>query len=329
MGDQIAASLGLSGNTLEIVSGVLVLLTVLANPNGMVYGPIALIGRLGVRLGLSSGRQRQHIDLTPLEQALPMPAMLEVRDLSVRFGGVHAVRDASFDLRPGEVVGIIGPNGAGKTTLLDAVTGQVAAAGSIRLDGTDIGDWRPHRRARAGLQRSFQALELFEDLTVADNLLVACEQQTWSRWLTDLLRPGRRRLSAAAVAAIEAFELADDLDRHPEELSYGRRRVGAIARAVATGPSLLLLDEPAAGLGEDESAELGVLIRSLVANYGIGVALVEHDMALVMAICDRLVVLQDGAIIADGPPAQVADDPAVVDAYLGAPADDNTQTEVQ
>ena len=172
-------------------------------------------------------------------------------------------------------------------------------------------------RAEAGLGRSFQNLELFEDLTVQDNLCVAAEQRDLRSYFTDLFRPSLPRLSAAARRAVVDFQLGDDLHRTPTELSYGKRRLLAIARSVARQPSVLLLDEPAAGLDETESRELGTLLRRLADEWGTAVLLVEHDMGLVMEICDRVVVLEFGRKIADGAPEEVRRDESVIAAYLG------------
>jgi ABC-type branched-subunit amino acid transport system ATPase component len=225
----------------------------------------------------------------------------------------------SMEVGAGEVVGLIGPNGAGKTTLIDAVTGFVPVAeGAIALDGARVDRLSATRRARLGLRRSFQSLELFEDVTVEENIRAGSDQLASRRsWLTDLLWPRRSELSSTAVAAIHEFALEDDLDLTPEELPYGRRRLVGIARTVASGPSVVMLDEPAAGLDENETAELAHLIRRLADERNMGVLLVEHDVGLVMSTCDRVVVIDFGAVIASGTPDEVQGDQAVRDAYLG------------
>jgi sulfate-transporting ATPase len=244
--------------------------------------------------------------------------VLQVRDVAVRFGGVRALAGVSLDVGPGEVVGLMGPNGAGKTTFIDAVTGFTRLhAGTIALDGARIDGLGARRRARLGLGRTFQSLELFDQLSVLENLRAAADPRDPGAYLTDLLRPRRTPLSAAARSAIEMFELGDDLHRVPAELPYGRRRQVAIARAVAAEPSILLLDEPAAGLDETGTRELADLLRRLVDEWGIGVLLVEHDVPMLNRVCDRLVVLDFGAVIATGTPAEIRSDPAVVAAYLG------------
>jgi sulfate-transporting ATPase len=246
---------------------------------------------------------------------------LRVRDLTVRYGGVLAVDGLSLSVRPGQVVGLIGPNGAGKTTVLDAITGFIRpSAGTVTLDDTDLSHLRTDQRSAAGVARSFQALELFEDMTVRENLLVAVDPQDWTAYVKDLIGPRAPRLTPGAVSAVEEFDLLERLDVLPTELSYGQRRLVAVARAVAAEPAVLLLDEPAAGLDAGSRTELGHLIRRLAEVRGIGVLLIEHDVELVMSVCDHVVVLDFGCSIASGSPAEVRSDERVITAYVGASA---------
>jgi ABC-type branched-subunit amino acid transport system ATPase component/branched-subunit amino acid ABC-type transport system permease component len=243
---------------------------------------------------------------------------LEVHDLRVRYSGVVAVDGVSLTVAPGEVVGLIGSNGSGKTTVIDAITGFThPAGGRVLLEGRLVNRWSAARRSRAGISRSFQSLELFDELTVHDNLRTAADRRDLLAYITDLVRPATPRFAHEVSAAIQDFELADELDHAAKDLPYSRRRLLAVARAVATEPSILLLDEPAAGLGEDESSELRVLIRQLVEGWGMGILIAEHDVDLVMNVCDRIVVLDAGRVISEGAPREVQTDPAVIAAYLG------------
>jgi ABC-type branched-subunit amino acid transport system ATPase component/ABC-type branched-subunit amino acid transport system permease subunit len=247
---------------------------------------------------------------------------LVVEDLMVRYGGVVALQEASFRLKPGQIMGLIGPNGAGKTTFLDSVTGfTTPTAGRVSIDGVDITSWSPVRRARAGLSRSFQAVQLFDELSVRDNLLVAAEPPGIGCYFKDLVRPGRRPTSELLEVVIDEFGLREHLDSRPADLPQGLRRLVGIARAVVTEPSVLFLDEPAAGLDEHETSELGHLIRRLATERAMAIVLVEHDVPMVMATCDQVMVLDFGRQIAFGQPDQVRQDPAVISAYLGAPED--------
>jgi sulfate-transporting ATPase len=304
------------GQWLVLIAAVVLVVNLIAYPDGLAGVTARALRRFSRR------RVSVPEPLDDVERERVRPATLEVRDLRVRLGGVDILGGVDLEVRPGEVVGLIGPNGAGKTMLIDAVTGFVRPfGGSVQLDGRAIDRWSAPRRARAGLTRSFQSLELFEDLTIRENLRAASDPRDRLAYFSDLVWPGRQPLQSTAVAAVREFGLEADLDRLPTELPYGRRRLVGIARAVATEPSVLLLDEPAAGLSEGESAHLATLVRRLADDWGIAVLLVEHDMSMVMGTCDRIVVIEFGHKIAEGTPNAVRSDPQVIAAYLGAPRD--------
>jgi sulfate-transporting ATPase len=246
------------------------------------------------------------------------PKVLDMQGITVRFGGVTALSEVNFSAGPGEIVGLIGPNGAGKTTLIDVASGFVKSSeGTVTLGGEDITHASRHHRANAGLSRSFQSLELFDDLTVRENLLAAADGRDSMAWLSNLVKSGSMNLPPAAEAAVAVFGLEKTLDKRPTELPYGRRRLVAIARAAATAPSVILLDEPAAGLGRDQADELSELIRVLARQIGQAVVLVEHDLEMVLQVSDRLVVLDRGRLLAAGEPQATVALPEVRAAYLG------------
>jgi branched-chain amino acid transport system ATP-binding protein len=244
--------------------------------------------------------------------------LLDVAGLRVTYGGVVAVSDVDLQVPEGTVFGLIGPNGAGKTSMVDALTGYTKpAAGRIVFDGRDIGRLRPYRRARLGLARTFQSVELFGDLTVDENLLVASEHVTVGSALRDLFLPHRPPDRAGVDWAISICGLEDVVDRYPSEISLGKRKLVGIGRALARQPRLVLLDEPAAGLDTDESLELGRRLRALPEEHGVTVFLIDHDMGLVLSTCDQLIVLDFGRQIAVGTPAEIRDNSRVIEAYLG------------
>jgi sulfate-transporting ATPase len=336
LGAQVMDLLGSGWDAyIPIISGVLLLFIVTKAPDGIAPFKYKMVRWVESRraerkamrasrdavagTGAEQGQQDGTQEGAPTVAAasLPEPRTLEVHNLTVRFGGVTAVDDVTLRVNPGELVGLIGPNGAGKTTLIDAVTGFVHFDGAIVLNGEDISRWSVKRRAAAGLGRSFQSLELFEDVTVLENLRCASEAFAKPAYLKSLIKPASPPLTAGTVASIKEFQLEDSLESLPTNLPYGKRRLVAIARTVAMQPGILLLDEPASGLDERESDELGRLIRRLTSEWGIGVLLVEHNVDVVMSYCDRIYVLEYGRLIAEGSPQEIRHDEGVIRAYLG------------
>jgi branched-chain amino acid transport system ATP-binding protein len=239
---------------------------------------------------------------------------LAVEEISVRFGGLQALQGVNLDVHAGAVNGLIGPNGAGKTTLFNVITGlQPPTQGRVRLSGQDITDVSPHHRARLGIARTFQRLELFGTLTARENIQMAAE--------TRRRRPTGTTSRAEADIVLAHVGLSHVADEPADLLPTGLARLVELGRALATGPSVLLVDEPSSGLNQEETVELGRVLVDL-AHRGMAVLLVEHDMSLVMSICDHVSVLDYGAVIAHGDPATVQADPAVQAAYLGAVEDE-------
>ncbi|MBV9594433.1 MAG: ATP-binding cassette domain-containing protein, partial [Actinobacteria bacterium] len=304
---------------IPLIGGVSLIFVVLQNQDGAVGKTIEQLKGTWATITRSKNKP------TPVPPRLPVtavdrvaPTTMSISGLTVAYGTVIAASDVSFTIRPGAVLGLIGPNGAGKTTVIDAVTGFTPmTTGKVVLEGRDISRFGVTRRSRLGVSRSFQSLELFEDMTVIDNLRTAADPHDAVSYLRDLVYPKNPALSNEVVTAIREFGLEDLLDRVVENLPYGQRRLLAIARAVATKPSVLLLDEPAAGLGDREGAELARLVRRLADDWGIAVLLVEHDMNFVMNVCDEIAVLDFGKMIALGSPEEIRSNPDVIAAYLG------------
>ncbi|MFN8026855.1 MAG: branched-chain amino acid ABC transporter permease/ATP-binding protein [Acidimicrobiia bacterium] len=298
------------------ITGLLLILTVVLNPEGIV-GPVhTLFERLLTSRPSTARPVATRAPAPAVTVAEPAPAValttevaprpvLELRDVRVAYGGVVAVDAVSFDVAPGAIVGLIGPNGAGKTTLLDALSGFAPATGSVRLDGVEIGQMPPYRRVRAGLGRTFQHIELYDDLSVVENILVGLSGVHSDRAGRDL------------DDTLALLDLSDVAHRPAGELSQGRRQLVSVARGLVAEPRVLLLDEPAGGLDSAESQWLGDRLRA-IRDTGTTIVLIDHDMHLVLNLCDELQVLNFGCVIASGTPAAVKADRAVAAAYLGS-----------
>ncbi|PKQ20791.1 MAG: ABC transporter ATP-binding protein [Actinobacteria bacterium HGW-Actinobacteria-6] len=238
-------------------------------------------------------------------------SILEVSKLCKSFAGLKAVNDVSFTVRSGEILGLIGPNGSGKTTLVNVITGLLpATSGTVTVDGYVTSGKKPHRVARAGIARTFQTIRLFKELTVLENVEVAAVSMGASR----------RAAAATAKRLLDEMGLSEWAEVLGSEIPFGHQRKLEIARALATEPKFLFLDEPAAGLNEEESDLLNELLREIPSRYGVGLVVIEHDMRLMMALCPRLHVLNYGQTITEGTPAEVRANPEVVSAYLGSSA---------
>ena len=250
-------------------------------------------------------------------------SLLEVKNLSIMFGGLCAVDNFNLEVEKGELIAIIGPNGAGKTTVFNMLTGiYKPTTGTIKLDGVDMVGLKPYQFARQGITRTFQNIRLFKELSVIDNIKVGLHESMKYNLASSLIRlpnywKEEKRCTERAFELLDIFHMADLADAQAGSLPYGAQRRLEIMRALATSPKLLLLDEPAAGMNPSETAELTETIRRIRDEFNIAVLLIEHDMSLVMGICEGIAVLNFGRIIAKGTPDEIRNNPQVIEAYLG------------
>jgi ABC-type branched-subunit amino acid transport system ATPase component/branched-subunit amino acid ABC-type transport system permease component len=266
------------------------------------------------------------VSARPVRRPLPLlrserAPRLQSIDLSVTYGGLNAVDRVSVEVREGEIVGLIGPNGAGKTSFMDGLTGFTKTSGRIEFRSQSIESEPPHRRMRQGLSRTWQAGELFDDLTVYENLRVTREHDTLRSLPLDVLRPRRRTDDRQVEATLSLLGLSDKAKSYPRDLSLGQQKLAGVARALCSSPAVVLLDEPAAGLDSEESRALGERLCDIAAD-GTGILLIDHDMGLVLETCDYIYVLEFGRLIAEGTPDEIRSSPAVIEAYLGSEAAD-------
>jgi branched-chain amino acid transport system ATP-binding protein len=251
---------------------------------------------------------------------------VQLKDLTKTFGGLVAVNDVSFNVEQGSIVGLIGPNGAGKTTVFNLITGNyIPDTGQVLFDGKDLVGMRTNRIVQHGIARTFQTIRLFQNMSALENVLSGCHCRMQSGVFSAMFRtPAQKREERLAVdramGELQFVGLLDQWNNAAKNLSYGKQRLLEIARALATQPRFIILDEPAGGMNDQETQELIELIKA-IRDRGITVLLIEHDMSLVMKVCEHLVVLEYGAVIAQGGPSEIKNNPRVIEAYLGVDDD--------
>ena len=311
------------GAWLNLIGGLLLLITVIAAPSGVAAQMRVPLARLVRMLKLVKDPKPYRFAGNDRAVEPVKTGRLKVRDLSISFNGNKVLDGVNLDVVGGSILGVIGPNGAGKTTLVDAITGFNRPSGTVNLNGRDLTKLGPGGRSLAGLSRSFQSLELFEDLSVFDNLVVAADGGApWHTTLLAGVKPGKAVLTDAAHAAARTLGLHKRINAMPADLSYGERRLLAIARSLASRPSILLLDEPAAGLGTHERVELGRLIKDIATEWNIGVLIIDHDVDLVLGVSDSVLALDFGRPIAHSNPEKIRHNVDVMAAYLGTEVSD-------
>ena len=322
------------GQSYALLAGVGLVTTAIFNPQGVAGKTAEGIAESRQRKLAKSGKlpkdretRQDVVHQLPVDYS-PQPrpdfdaavTVLEISGLTVKYGGLVALNDANLSVRQGEIVGLIGPNGGGKTTFIDAVTGFTSAQGEVVFKDHSLRGLTPHIIARRGLRRTWQSVELFSDISIADNLLVAVEGSTIRGTLRDLVFPAQNKRERDVSQALAAVGLHVSAKKETSELSLGQQKLLGVARALVAEPTLLMLDEPAAGLSSSETEALGRQIVE-ISQTGVSILLVDHDMDLVLKVCDRIFVLDFGCIIASGTPAEIRANPAVIEAYLGAPSE--------
>jgi ABC-type branched-subunit amino acid transport system ATPase component/ABC-type branched-subunit amino acid transport system permease subunit len=322
------------GQSYALLAGVGLVTTAIFNPQGVAGKTAEGFAESRQRKLAKSGKvpkepvtREDVVEQMPMDYS-PQPrpdfdaadTVLEISGLTVKYGGLVALNDANLSVRQGEIVGLIGPNGGGKTTFIDAVTGFTSAQGEVVFKDHSLRGLTPHIIARRGLRRTWQSVELFSDISIADNLLVAIEGSTIRGTLRDLIFPTQNKRERVVGQALAAVGLYVSAKKETSELSLGQQKLLGVARALVADPTLLMLDEPAAGLSSSETEALGRQIVE-ISQTGVSILLVDHDMDLVLKVCDRIFVLDFGCIIASGTPAEIRTNPAVIEAYLGAPSE--------